>query len=144
MSTRPIRQVIQDRKPVTVSKTASVREAAKLMANERVGALLVVESGRLIGIFTERDALFRVLARGLDPDRIPIAEVMTGNLMTIPPDRPLGHALHIMFEGGFRHVPVVEDGRAVGIVSARDALGAELVEFEGELRYRDEIAERMR
>jgi CBS domain-containing protein len=144
MSMRPIRAVIQDQKPVTVSKTASVREAAKLMAKERVGALLVVESDRLIGIFTERDALFRVLARGIDPDRMLIAEVMTSKVMTISPDRPLGHALHMMFEGGFRHVPVVEEGRAVGIVSARDALGAELVEFEGELRYRDEIAERMR
>lgn len=144
MSMRPIHEVIRDQTPVTVSKTASVREAAKLMAKERVGALLVVEADRLIGIFTERDALFRVLARGLDPDRVPIAEVMTSKLATIPPDRPLGHALHMMFEGGFRHVPVVEDGRAIGIVSARDALGAELVEFEGELRYRDEIAERMR
>jgi CBS domain-containing protein len=144
MSMRPIRAVIQDQKPVTVSKTASVREAAKLMAKERVGALLVVESDRLIGIFTERDALFRVLARGIDPDRMLIAEVMTSKVMTISADRPLGHALHMMFEGGFRHVPVVEEGRAVGIVSARDALGAELVEFEGELRYRDEIAERMR
>jgi len=85
-----------------------------------------------------------VLARGIDPDRMLIAEVMTSKVMTISPDRPLGHALHMMFEGGFRHVPVVEEGRAVGIVSARDALGAELVEFEGELRYRDEIAERMR
>jgi CBS domain-containing protein len=144
MSMRPIHEVIREQKPVTVSKTASVREAAKLMAKESVGALLVVESDRLIGIFTERDALFRVLARGLDPDRTSIAEVMTSKLLTIPPDRPLGHALHMMFEGGFRHVPVVQEGKPVGIVSARDALGAELVEFEGELRHRDEIAERMR
>jgi CBS domain-containing protein len=144
MSMRPIREVIRDQRPVTIDKDASVREAAELMAKERVGALLVIEANRLIGIFTERDALFRVLAPGLDPDRTLISQVMTANLITIPPDRPLGHALHMMFEGGFRHVPVVEGGMAVGIVSARDALGAELVEFEGELRYRDEIAERMR
>ena len=66
---------------------------------------------------------------------------MTAELQTASPDKPLAHALHMMFEGGFRHVPVVEDGRPVGMVSARNALGLEIQQFEKELEDRDHIAE---
>jgi CBS domain-containing protein len=66
---------------------------------------------------------------------------MTDKLQTATPDKTLGHALHLMFEGGFRHVPVVEDGRPVGMVSARNALGLEILQFEKELKERDHIAE---
>ena len=69
---------------------------------------------------------------------------MTSHPVTISADKPLGHALHLMFEGGFRHVPVVRNGKPVGVVSARDALGSEMLEFESELRQRDDIAEHMR
>ena len=100
----------------------SVREAAQLMASEKIGALPVVREGRLIGIFTERDALVRVLARGLDPDKTPVSEVMTADPITIDARRPFKHALQMMVNGGFRHVPVVESGSVVGVVSARDAL----------------------
>lgn len=85
--------------------------------------------------------LNRVVARGLDPDTTLLANVMTDKLQTASPDKPLAHALHLMFEGGFRHVPVVENGRPVGMVSARNALGLEIHQFEQELRERDHIAE---
>jgi len=113
------------------------------MAAERVGSVMVVRDGRLAGIFTERDALFRVLAARRDPETTRIADVMTANPQTITPDRPLGHAMHMMNEGGFRHVPVVVDGRPVGMVSARDALGCELLAFEQELEQRESISERL-
>ena len=66
---------------------------------------------------------------------------MTADPRTIAPDRPLGHALHLMYDGGYRHVPVVEHGRPIGMVSARDALGPELAVFEDELVQREHIRE---
>jgi CBS domain-containing protein len=119
----------------------TVAEAARRMKERRVGALLVMREGRLAGIFTERDALFRVLAEGRDPAATRLADVMSANPRTIAPDRPFGHALHMMHEGGFRHVPVVEEGRPIGVVSARDALGPELEAFVGELDDRERIFE---
>jgi CBS domain-containing protein len=143
MPMRPIREVLRGQKLVTAAPGLTVREAARLMAAEKKGALPVVESGRLVGIFTERDAVFRVIARGLDPDKATIGEVMTRDPVTVSADKPLNHALHLMFEGGFRHVPAVEGGRVVGVISSRDALGMEVLEFEAELKGRDNLAERM-
>ena len=142
MPNRTLRQVITGQTLVTARRDTSVRAAAVAMAEQSVGAILVVDdSGRLIGLFTERDALNRVVARGLDPEQTPLAAVMTDKLQTATPDKTLGHALHLMFEGGFRHLPVVEDGRPVGMVSARNALGLEILQFEKELKERDHIAE---
>ncbi|MDO9600415.1 MAG: CBS domain-containing protein [Azoarcus sp.] len=141
MPTRKIAEVVKGQSIVTADRTLSVLEASQRMAAAHVGAIMVLEQDQLIGLFTERDALVRVLAAGLDPSSTPLAEVMTSNLQTIEADRPLGHAMHLMFEGGFRHVPVVDNGRAVGMVSARDALGMEMVAFEEELEKRASIAE---
>jgi CBS domain-containing protein len=138
---RPVRSIIEDQKPVTASAEITVAAAARLMKERRIGALLVVHDGRLAGIFTERDALFRVVAEGRDPAKTRVADVMTANPRTITPDRPFGHALHLMYEGGFRHVPVVDNGRPVGVVSARDALGPDLEQFIADLDQRAHIAE---
>jgi len=141
MPHRTIRDLIGSQTILTASAETSVSEAAGLMKRTNVGAIMVVEGGRLVGIFTERDALFRVIAEGREPHATRIAEVMTRNPQTIDPDKPLGHALHMMYEGGFRHVPVVENGRPLGMVSARDALGPELDAFESELVQREHIRE---
>jgi CBS domain-containing protein len=141
MPQRPIRTIIEDQKPVTATADMSVAAASRLMKQQRIGAILVLDGNRLAGIFTERDALFRVVAEGRDPAATRLAEVMTPNPRTIAPDRPFGHALHIMYEGEFRHVPVVEDGRPLGMVSARDALGPDLREFIRDLDTRNHIAE---
>ena len=141
MPHRTIRDLIGSQTILTASAETSVSEAAGLMKRTNVGAIMVVEGGRLVGIFTERDALFRVIAEGREPHATRIAEVMTRNPQTIDPDKPLGHALHMMYEGGFRHVPVVENGRLLGMVSARDALGPELDAFESELVQREHIKE---
>jgi CBS domain-containing protein len=111
------------------------------MRKNNVGALAVLEQRQLVGIFTERDALFRVLADHREPTQTHLDEVMTPHPQTITPDRPFGHALHMMYEGGFRHVPVVDRGRILGMVSARDALSSELAEFEVEIVEREHIAE---
>ena len=142
MPKRTLRQVVTGQTLVSALPDTTVRAAAVAMANQSVGAILVVnKSGRLIGLFTERDALNRVVARGLAPEQTPLAAVMTDKLQTATPDKPLGHALHLMFEGGFRHLPVVEDGRPVGMVSARNALGLEILQFERERQERDHLAE---
>jgi CBS domain-containing protein len=117
----------------------TVAETARLMKKSQFGAVMVVEDGRLVGIFTERDALFNVIAAGRDPQIIQLAAVMTRNPQTIPPDKPFVDALHLMHAGGFRHVPVVEDGRPVGMVSARDAFGPELENFIYELLRQEKI-----
>lgn len=141
MPNRPIRAILRNQRIHTVPTTATVRTAAHIMKENRIGALMVVEGERLLGIFTERDALFRVLAGGLDPDRTIVAEVMTADPATISPDRPIVHALHMMHDGGFRHMPVVEGGVPVGMVSIRDAMGIELSRFEQEIHEREAIAE---
>jgi CBS domain-containing protein len=128
-----IRMIIEDQEPLTAPAKMTVGEAARLMKQSKFGAVMVVENGKLVGIFTERDALFRVVAEGHDPQIIQLANVMTRNPQTIDPDRPFVDALHLMHASGFRHVPVVEDGRPIGMVSARDALGPELEEFIYEL-----------
>jgi CBS domain-containing protein len=138
---RAIRSMIEDQKPVTANADITVAAAARLMKERRVGAILVLKKGKLAGIFTERDAVFRVVAEGRDPAGTRIAEVMTANPRTITPDRPFGHALHLMYEGGFRHVPVVDDGRPIGVVSSRDALGPDLKQFIADLDTRTHIAE---
>ena len=141
MEERPIRTIIGEQKPVSAGAETSVAAAAKLMKRHRIGALLVTKSGQLAGIFTERDALFRVLAEGRDPAKTHLSQVMTLNPRTISPDRPFGHALHLMYEGEFRHVPVVENGQPLGMVSARDALGPDLKQFVADLDTRNHIGE---
>ena len=141
MPNRSVRDVIADRKPFTAPGRTTIASAAQLMKEHNVGALMVVERGRLTGIFTERDALFRVLAEGRDPATTHIADVMTTKPRTIDPDKAIGHALLMMYDGGFRHVPVVEDGKPLGMISARDALGPELQEFDSELEHREHIGE---
>ena len=141
MPQRPVRSILGSQSPVTANGEMSVAQAARLMKERRVGAVLVMNEGRLAGIFTERDALFRVIAEGRDPAKTELQDVMTANPRTITPDRPFGHALHMMHEGGFRHVPVVEGDAPLGVVSARDALGPELEAFVAELDKRDHIFE---
>lgn len=143
MPHRSVRDVIAGQKPLTAPGNTTIAAAARMMKKRSVGALMVSDGGRLTGIFTERDALFRVLGEARDPATTRIAEVMTAEPRTIDPDKLVGHALLMMYDGGFRHVPVVERGRPIGMISARDALGPELQEFESELVHREHIGEVM-
>ncbi len=130
MGIRIIREVIAEHPLVSAHPGMSVREACRLMVEKHIGALLVLEGTRIAGIFTERNALTRILAPGRDPDGTTVGEVMVPDPVCISEDKPLTQALLLMADGGFRHVPVLDaQGRAVGMVSARDALGHELVEL---------------
>lgn len=140
MPRRMISQVIAGQTLLTASPATSVRASAEAMAERRVGAVLVLEAGRLAGIFTERDALTKVLAAGLDADATSLAQVMVANPQTIAADKPLAYALLMMVDGGFRHVPVVDAaGVPIGMVSARDALGQDMVELERDLDRLSEL-----
>ena len=136
MLSQPVRSIIGQHGFVTAPPGATVRQAAELMATGHVGAVVVVEDDHLIGIFSERDAVFRVVARGLEPTTTPLAEVMTPAPVSIEPDRSFGHAMALMQEHRCRHLPVVENGRPIGIVSARNALDPELEDFVCEERRR--------
>lgn len=135
----PIRSVMDKKKSLIAPPETTVSEAAELMANKNVGAVMVVEKSLLVGIFTERDAVFRVIAKGLDSRTTRLTDVMTKSPQTVDPDKPFGYALLMMYENGFRHVPVVQNGKPIGIVSARNALDPELDEFECEVNRRKHI-----
>ena len=137
----PIRSVMERRKVLTAPPETSVSKAAELMAKKNVGAVMVVEHERLVGIFTERDAVFRVIARGRDARTTLLADVMTTAPQTVDPDKSFGYALLMMHENGFRHVPVIENGKPIGIVSSRNALDPELEEFVSEAQRRKHIQE---
>ncbi len=107
---------------VTVEPTMTLMEAAVVMATSEVGSTLVLQEGRIVGIFTERDIL-RALAHHRIADEARVAGVerwMTPDPVTIDPDATLGEALDLMLSGGFRHLPVVDDDRLVGVISMRD------------------------
>ena len=117
---RIIPDVVQDQDLATLSPDDSVADAAALMAERRLGAVMVVERGRLVGIFTERDMVSRVVAAGRDPGATALAQVMTPDPDTLEPGDFAREALQRMAAKGYRHLPVVEDGRPVGMVSVRD------------------------
>jgi CBS domain-containing protein len=134
-----VRHVMQRRNLLTAAPGTSVTDGAQRMAKKQVGAIVVVEKGRLIGIFTERDIVFRVVARGLDPAATRIVDAMTPTPHTIDADEPFGCALLIMHDHGFRHLPVLEKGKLVGIVSARTALDPDLEDFVAEAQRREHL-----
>ena len=139
MSIRTIRSIIEGQDLLNTPASLPVADAARLMRTHKVGAIVVVDGERLAGIFTERDALFRVVAEGRDPQTTPVGDVMTANPTTIDADKPFARALELMHAGKFRHVPVVDNGRPIGIVSSRDAMGPELEQFMYTLIVEDQV-----
>ena len=143
MFSTPVRHLIEPHKLLVASSESTVREATELMASRGVGAVLVVDREELLGIFTERDVVFRVVACGLDPDTTRLSSVMTREPKTIAPDKSYGVAMAVMHENGFRHLPVVDKGVPIGVVSSRSALDPELEEFVAEERRRKRLLEQI-
>ncbi len=104
----------------TVSPSASVADAVHVMNEKKIGSLLVVEGGRLVGIFTERDVLSRVVAAGVDPRTTRVSVVMSARLETIAPDMTIGDVMGIFTNKRCRHLPVVADGELLGLISIGD------------------------
>lgn len=140
MPKRILSDMVAGQKLITAKQDMTVRAACSLMASNKIGALLVVDGGRIAGIFTERDALNKVLATSLNPDTAILSQVMVKDPQTIRADKPLSYALLMMAEGGFRHVPVVDDsGVPIGMVSARDALGQDMVDLERDMKRLEDL-----
>ncbi|MEO8921267.1 MAG: CBS domain-containing protein [Caldimonas sp.] len=134
MLNQPIRRLFETNKAVTAAPLDKVFDVACLMLERGIGAVMIVENGVLVGIFTLRDIVFRVVALGRDVRAFGVGEVMMPAPVTIGPDEILGRALLLMREHHVRHLPVVENGKPIGIVAARDALDPDPEDFLCERR----------
>ncbi|MCC6469655.1 MAG: CBS domain-containing protein [Alphaproteobacteria bacterium] len=134
MTQRHVGDLVRNQKPVKLSPAASVKDACTKMRDHRCGAVLVVEGeDRLVGIFTGRDAVSRVLAESKDPAKTKLADVMTPNPAAMAKGSTAVDALRLMQDGGFRHVPVVATGKhVIGIVSRGDFRGLEQAQLDEE------------
>ncbi|MGX9352125.1 CBS domain-containing protein [Shimia sp. W99] len=134
MSTTSLRALLANRPIHTVSPDTPLREVARKMAQERVGAVAVVADGTLGGILTERDIVFRGVAQGLASDTATADQVMTPNPVTVDIDDAISDALAAKLGDAFRHLPVMENGTLVGILSFRDIPAEYVMMFE---RFRE-------
>lgn len=130
---RKLSDVILEQRPLTMNETASVMAACERMRDTQAGSVLVTgDNGRLVGIFTGRDAVCRVLAQGRDAATTHLAEVMTAKPATMSPEQTAIDAMRLMWDGGFRHVPLVKNGKVLGVVSRGDFKGFEHSRHEDE------------
>jgi CBS domain-containing protein len=128
---RPIKSLRYPQHPLSVPPGEPVRKALDLMSSKNIGAVLVVEGGRVVGIFSERDALRKGLYKG-EPDR-PVREYMTRDPDCLTPEDPIAFAMNRMGVGGYRHVPLVDDERRpVGMLVMRDVVRYILQHFPAE------------
>ena len=131
---RRLRHVIQQRRVVTATPDVSVHAVTAIMSKGRIGAISVVEGDRLVGIFSERDLMTRVVAPRLDVDETRVSEVMTRDVATATLDDFVGQCVEKMQRMRCRHLPVISDGHVTGMVSMRDLLKNELEDQVDEIR----------
>lgn len=130
---RHLSDIVREQRPLTLPPSATVKKACQSMNDRHLGAVLVTEKhGRLVGIFTGRDAVCRVLAAGKSAATTKLKDVMTAAPVTMPADKTVIDALRLMWDGGFRHVPVIDDDKVVGVVSRGDFKGREQSRLEEE------------
>ena len=119
---KQISELIEGHPLILAQSSDNVRDVARKMSERNIGAIAVLDSGKLVGIFSERDLMTRVVAAGLDPDDTPVSNVMTRALVAARPEEEIGSALQKMQSLGCRHLPVVEEGNLIGMLSLRDLL----------------------
>lgn len=119
---RQIAELIEGRPLFHAAPTENVREVARQMTDRNIGAVAVLDEGKLVGVFSERDLMTRVVAQGLAPEATPVRDVMTKDLVVAGPIDDVNAALQKMHSLGCRHLPVVDDDRLVGMISIRDLL----------------------
>ncbi len=117
----PLTRLFDKRDPIhSVGPDVSVTECVRTMTSKKLGALIIMDGERLIGIFTERDAMNKMLAAGRDPLNTKVSEVMTRNPYSIPPTTTVGEAMAIVTNRRFRHLPIVENGKVLAVISSGD------------------------
>ena len=130
---RKLSDVILEQRPLIMNESASVMAACERMRDSRAGSVLVTgDDGRLVGIFTGRDAVCRVVAAGRDAATTRLGDVMTARPATMSPEQTAIDAMRLMWDGGFRHVPLVKNGAILGVVSRGDFKGVEYSRHEDE------------
>ncbi len=129
---RQLSDIVYNQRPLILPPSCTVKDAARHMRERGIGAVLICDDGSLVGIFTGRDAVGRVLAEGKNAAATKLADVMTRNPKTMSHKLTAIDALRMMWDGGFRHIPLVEGGEIVGIVSRGDFKASEEGFFEEE------------
>ena len=119
--------------PTSCESSSTVADAARVMAQEDVGPVPVVEGGRVVGIVTDRDIVLRVVADGRDPSSTTLGDIVSSDLVTVQPDTQLSEALQLMAQNQVRRLPVVEGDQLVGIVAQADVARAADEEQTGEV-----------
>lgn len=129
-----IRQLLKDRQTYTVEGQQSVLDVARFMVERNIGAVPVLEGGKLVGIFSERDIMKRVLVEGKDPKKAKVSDVMTPNPLVVTADESFDNCMILMKQHGFRHLPILDGSKLLGLVSLRDLLLHEVDEKDGEVK----------
>lgn len=134
-----IHDLIKNKPFYSLPSTATVQKAAEVMAQAKVGAVMIVDDVALLGIFTERDLLTRIVAEGRDPKKVKLADVMSQKPAHLYPSSRVAHAIEVMSKYGFRHVPIIDehDGHIVGMVSIRDLYAKLQRNMQIEIEQRD-------
>ena len=130
-----LRHVVQRLNLIAAAPGASALEVARRMAEGRVGCIPILEDDRLVGVFSERDLMVRVVVAGRDAAETPVSEVMTRDVITAGLDDRIERCLEKMKSAGCRHLPVVADGRVISMLSMRDLLTEEIEEQTEEIRH---------
>ncbi len=118
-----------------VQRNATVTEAVRMMATHNVGIVNVLDGDRLVGVFSERDVVRRVVDRGLDPARTSVGDVMTADLVVADADEDYQSAMRKMDQANIRHLPVVSEGRLLSMISIRDLMRVDIQDKGEEIRY---------
>jgi CBS domain-containing protein len=134
---RTVRQLLEAKSPEVhaIGPDAPVIEAIRRMAERRIGALLVMEGPRLAGILSERDYARKVVLQGRSSKDTPVRDIMTAQVVTVSPGDSADHCMQLVTDGRIRHLPVLEDGRVVGVVSIGDLVKAVIEEQRNELDH---------
>jgi len=135
---KTLREIMRPNFLFALQRTASVSDAARMMAANNVGIVAVLDGGALVGVFSERDVVRRVVDRGLDPTRTPVGDVMTSDLVVADADEDYQTAMRKMDQANIRHLPVVSGGRLLSMLSIRDLMRVDLEDKGEEIRYLQE------
>jgi CBS domain-containing protein len=136
---KPISEIVGERPAYAITPHVTVTEAARYMVEKNIGALPVVQENKLVGIFTERDALVRVIAKGMSPSKTRISDVMTKAVIVAKVDEDVESCLRKMKESHCRHLPILSGEQLIGMVSVRDLVSTVGDEKEADADYLNAI-----
>ncbi|MEQ8287830.1 CBS domain-containing protein [Thalassospira sp.] len=140
MDTKIVPGVVKEQSIATLNPADSVMDAVNLMSERKIGAVIIVDdNAKLAGIFTERDLVNRVVAKGLDAATVPLSQVMTSDPDTLGPNDTAMSALNLMSARRYRHLPVVDGDKVIGMVSIRDLFNAVKAQLEEDVREREKF-----